>query len=83
MPSKQQAQNDFYANYGSNIDFVSKSEVGHGVPSIFRSNEGQMAYDLAGDLFDHLLKNLENNSVTAINTASTPWETAGSLRRFN
>ena len=83
MPSKQQAQNDFYTNYNSNIDFVSKSEVGHNVPSIFRTNEGQMAYDLAGDLFDHLLKNLEENSVTAVNAATTSWETVGSFRRFN
>lgn len=42
-----------------------------------------MAYDLAGDLFDHLLKNLENNSVTTVNAATTSWETVGSLRRFN
>jgi poly(3-hydroxybutyrate) depolymerase len=42
-----------------------------------------MSYDLAGDLFDHLLKNLENNSLSTINAPTTSWESVGSFRRFN
>ena len=42
-----------------------------------------MAYDLAGNLFDHLLTNLANNAVSSINDPSTSWETLGSFRRFD
>ena len=42
-----------------------------------------MTYDLAGDMFDHILKNLENNSVTTVNDGSSSWESLGSFRRFD
>lgn len=42
-----------------------------------------MAFDLSGDLFDHLLKNLEADAVTTIYDPSTYWDTLGSFRRFD
>lgn len=82
IPAKQEALKDFYTNYGANIDFVSKADIGHEIPTIFDENN-DFTYDMAGDLLSHILTNLETNSIASLNEANADWESAGVLRRFN
>jgi predicted esterase len=72
LPAKQEAQQDFYTNYSANLDYVSKDGIGHEIPSVVYDGT-TYTYDLAGDLFEHLLTNLENNSVSSINAYDSDW----------
>lgn len=65
------------------MDYVSEDGIGHEVPSLYYIDpDYSYSYDLAGDLFEHLLTNLESNSVSSINDATSDWQSAGIYKRF-
>lgn len=80
-PSHQEAQRDYYNNFGSNVEYVSM-EVGHTVPSIYSLDESQRYYDLAGALFTHVLTNLQTNALPSLQAGDTSWASKGVLKQF-
>lgn len=68
-PVKQEAQSSFYNNYSADVEYVSKADLGHVVSSIFNGE----TYDLAGDMFTHLLFNVDTNPISTLNAADENW----------
>lgn len=69
VAAKQEAQEDFYENYESNIKFVQMNDTGHEVPSLFNP-DNDYDYDMAGDLFTHILTNLVTDPISTLNAAN-------------
>jgi len=84
QPVNQVAQKEYYENFGASVNLV-VYDTEHKVPTIFAEGDDFLntGYDTMGVMLDYLLKNLQTDPISSLNSADLNYKDNGVLRRFS